>query len=93
MVNLILKTKPIRVACNMLFCAVFFCWAGVKPRETVSGLFGRKVHEPFQTGHGIGRFWLQGLLFIDSLHPHEEFHCANTAAFEEASREALGYDQ
>ncbi len=86
------KTKPVRIAFNMLCCAVFFCWAGPKPRETISGLFGRKVHEPFATGRGMGRFWLNGLLFIDALHRGEEFHCAETAACEAESREALGYE-
>lgn len=87
------KTKPVRIAFNMLCCAVLFCWAGVKPRETISGLFGRKVHEPFETGRGMGRFWLYGLLFIDWMHsPTEEFHCAHTAACEAEAREALEYE-
>lgn len=85
------KTKPIRIAFNMLCCAALFCWTDVKPRETISGLFGRKVHEPFNAGHGIGHFWLTGLRLIDAMHFREEFHCANTAACEAEARECLGY--
>jgi hypothetical protein len=88
------KSKPFTIAFNMLTCATVFAWAKPWPRETISGLFGRKVHEPFYTGRGFSAFWLNGLLFIDWLHRNaEEFHCANTAACEQEAREVLGYHE
>lgn len=81
--RLILRTKPIRVAFNMLCCAVLFCWAGVRPRETISGLFGRKDRET------DGRFWVYGAELIDALHPHEPNHCSETSYCEARMREAL----
>lgn len=76
--------RPIRVSVNMLCCATLFCWAGVLPRETISGLFGR-------LGYSKGRaaFWRIGRKAIDLLHPHEPDHCVETAVCESRMRSAL----
>lgn len=76
-------TKPIRIACNMLCCAVLFCWAGVQPRETISGLFGRKARH-------TARFWIYGERFIDWMHSgREENHCLETSRGEAHMRKTL----
>lgn len=88
-INLKNRTKPIRVAFNMLCCAVFFCWARPEPRETISGLFGRKCRSP---GTGVRkRFWNFGLELIDSMHDEPD-HCRETAFLEYEARRILGYD-
>lgn len=81
--SMIFRTKPIRVACNILWCAVLFAPWGVKPRETISGLFGRKA---LTVG---GWFWVAGRNFIDRLHVYEQLHCAEIATSEERMRQAL----
>lgn len=80
--SLITRTKPIRISFNMFCCAIFFCWAGVKPRETLSGLFGRRAANTHI-------FWKIGQRFIDALHPHEKRHCYETWQCEERMRKAL----
>jgi hypothetical protein len=67
----------------MLCCAVFFCWAGVQPRETISGLFGRKARN-------TSKFWIYGERFIDWMHTgREERHCYDTWQCEVRMRGAL----
>ena len=85
------RTKPIRIAFNMLCCAVFFCWAKPWPRETISGLFGRKSYDYYFVARRVPWFWNTGTKFIDSLHPHEVDHCVETAMCEAKARRALGY--
>lgn len=88
----IAKTKALRIAFNMLCCAVFFCWASPKPRETISGLFGRKAVEiPFNLKMRIPKFWRAGAKFINALHPSEDDHCFETAILEAHARRCLGY--
>lgn len=83
--KLILKTKPIRVSFNMFCCATLFFWAGVEPRETISGLFGRRGYSPKSNA-----FWRYGRAFIDGLHHgHEADHCAETAICEARMRDEL----
>ena len=79
----VLKTKPIRVSFNMFCCATLFFWAGVLPRETISGLFGRKAYK-----HKRG-IWIHGARFIDVLHTNEPDHCVETAICEARMREEL----
>lgn len=82
------KTKPFRIAFNMLSCAICFAWAGVEPRETISGLFGRKC----LYANGLPkRFWRAGRAIIDRIHREEKDHCAETAYLEHQARIALGY--
>jgi len=81
--ELILKTKPIRVAFNMLSCAVLFAPWGVKPRETISGFLGRQS----LANHSRALLRLRGL--IDGLHPHEPNHCLDTYECERRMRNAL----
>lgn len=81
---MILRTKPIRVSFNMFCCALLFFWAGVKPRETISGLFGRLGYS-----RGRSKFWRVGRRFIDRLHPHEIDHCVETADCEQRMRAEL----
>lgn len=72
--------RPIRLAWNMLCCAVLFAPFGVLPRETISGWTGRNAHIR----------WVRRLeIFIDWLHPHEPNHCFETALVEEFSRRVL----
>lgn len=79
------RTKPFRVACNMFFCAVLFSWwVGVYPRETISGLFGRKAF----SAKGEN-FWTIGARVIDSWHPLENAHCMETFVLEEHARAVL----
>jgi hypothetical protein len=66
----------------MLFCAVFFGWAGVLPRETISGFIGRKASNT----HWI---WKAGERFINWMHPHEPGHCFETYQCESKMRERL----
>ena len=80
------RTKPVRIAFNMLCCAILFAWACPKPRETISGLFGRKYY--WDSGH---RFWLHGCKLIDKLHRTEPEHCLATARLEVRARRELGY--
>ena len=68
----------------MLTCAIVFCWAKPYPRETISGLFGRRA----MLGNN---FWRRGRDFINWLHQHEVDHCFDTWACENAARKALGY--
>jgi hypothetical protein len=68
----------------MFCCATLFFWAGVKPRETISGLFGRLGHSRERA-----KFWHAGRKFIDRLHPHEDFHCSETAICEKRMRDEL----
>jgi hypothetical protein len=68
----------------MLCCATLFFWADVKPRETISGLFGRKGASKYQS-----RFWNYGRLFIDRLHAFEHDHCRDTAECEDRMRREL----
>lgn len=76
-------TKPIRIAFNMLCCATIFWWAGVMPRETISGLFGRKAQH-------TSRFWIYGERFIDWMHSgREENHCRETWLSERHMRKAM----
>jgi nicotinamidase-related amidase len=66
----------------MFCCATLFFWAGVLPRETISGLFGRKGY--------TATFWRMGRQFIDWLHTGHEFdHCVETAVCEARMREEL----
>lgn len=85
----VMKTKPIRVSFNMFCCATLFCWAGVLPRETISGLFGRKVGIDADVPYHRIKYWRAGMAFIDRLHPHEEDHCVETAECERRMREEL----
>jgi hypothetical protein len=79
------RTKPFRIAWNMWFCATFLFWAGTYPRETVSGLFGRKA-----LAAGARRnFWTIGAEVIDSWHPDEAAHCTATFVLEEHARRVL----
>lgn len=85
--GIVTQTKPIRIAFNMLCCAIFFCWAKPKPRETISGLFGRNFY--YESG---SKFWEYGCRLIDKIHrPHEDEHCLETAFLEGRARRALGY--
>jgi hypothetical protein len=86
--NLILRTKPLRVSFNMFCCAVLFCWAGVKPRETISGLFGRKGRWENNPSLRPG-FWCVGRKLIDAMHRHESNHCSETADCESRMRNEL----
>jgi hypothetical protein len=79
------KSKPFTIAFNMLTCATLFCWAGPCPRETISGLFGRKKWM------AAGRFWVLGARLIDAMHPNEPHHCKETFECETAMRQALRY--
>lgn len=82
--GLIERTKPVRIAFNMLCCAVLFAWADPRPRETISGLFGRKCsYKP------VGRFWYLGQRFINWIHPHEPDHCYETWQYEIRMRNCL----
>jgi hypothetical protein len=87
-------TKPIRIAFNMLCCATLFFWAKPKPRETISGLFGRKVaNAPFdlKMSRTMVRFWYAGERFINWLHWREIDHCFHTTVCENRARHELGY--
>lgn len=79
-------TKPVRVSFNMFCCATLFCWAGVLPRETISGLFGRKA---YKARGPLAGFWRFGERFIDRLHKHEDKHCLDTWHCERRMREEL----
>lgn len=89
--KLILRTKPLRIAINMLCCALLFCWARPYPRETISGLFGRKAYQAYFRTKRIPIFWNAGMKLIDALHQHEVDHCVETAKCEEQARRVLGY--
>jgi hypothetical protein len=80
------KTKPFTIACNMLTCATLFYFAQPWPRETISGLFGRKA----KTG---GVLWKAGRSAINWMHKHEEDHCTETAWLEGRARQCLGYHE
>lgn len=84
--GLIAATKPIRISFNMLSCAVLFCWAGVQPRETLSGFFGRRAQYSKYKGMC---FWRFGAAVIDMLHPHEPDHCHDTYCCESSMRKGL----
>jgi len=91
------KTKPFRLAFNMFCCATIFCWAGVKPRETISGLAGRKAYdlamwEPNEPKVRGGRFWRVLEWVIDVMHRGEHMHCYQTATSEWEARRTLGYE-
>jgi hypothetical protein len=80
----------------MLTCATLFCWAKPWPRETISGLFGRKAAgAPFdvRSPRWVTRFWIKGARFINAIHRSEADHCMETAALENQARHCLGYHQ
>lgn len=94
--KLIAITKPLRIAFNMLCCATLLAWAGPKPRETVSGLIGRKSYVAcvdYGTYDIRYRFWRAFEWLIDVLHRREEMHCYSTYQLEWRAREILGYDE
>lgn len=70
----------IRLALNMLWCALLLWPFKTMPRETISGFLGRN--------YANGRFVLFAR-FVDWLHPHEVEHCISTAILEARAREAL----
>lgn len=78
------RSKPIRIATNMWCCAVLFIWADPRPRETISGLFGRRVS--YADAHV---FWRWGKSLIDWMHPHEPNHCHETWQYEIRMRNCL----
>lgn len=91
------KTKALRIAFNMLTCATVFALAKPWPRETISGLIGRKYDE-----HVRGfvkytfrvRLWTVAMQVIDKLHrPREQFHCYETYQLEKRARRVLGYHE
>jgi hypothetical protein len=70
----------IRLALNMLWCALLLWPFQTMPRETISGFLGRN--------YANGRF-VRFAKFVDSIHPHETDHCIATATLEAKAREAL----
>lgn len=66
----------------MLTCAVLLAPWGVRPRETLSGFFGRRLVAGSRVAALV--VWI-----IDSLHPAESDHCLETYRCEERMREAL----
>ena len=70
----------LRLAFNMLWCALLLWPWGTMPRETISGFLGRN--------YANGRF-VTLARFVDWLHPHESEHCIKIATMEAAAREAL----
>lgn len=70
----------VRLALNMLWCALFLWPFKTMPRETISGFLGRN--------YANGRF-VTLARFVDWLHPHEVEHCISTAVLEARAREAL----
>ena len=87
------KSKPFTIACNMLTCAVLLHFAKPWPRETISGLVGRKQHEHYFRSRRVPAPWRQLARFIDWLHPHEIDHCHDTALLEAKARRVLGYHE
>lgn len=84
-------TKPVRIAFNMLCCATLFSWAKPYPRETISGLFGRKAYLAYFATKRIPIFWRVGVRLIDAMHRKEADHCVETAKLENKARQCLGY--
>ena len=70
----------LRLALNMLWCALLLWPFKTMPRETVSGFLGRN--------YANGRF-VRLAKFVDWVHPNETDHCINTAILEAKAREAL----
>lgn len=82
------RTKALRIAFNMLVCAIAFAPAKPWPRETISGLVGRKCYESRHAHRG----WSTLRRFIDWLHrKYEPDHCGETATMENSARRKLGY--
>jgi hypothetical protein len=71
------KFFKLRVAINMLVCALVFGAFGSLPRETISGFLGRR-------GMDVSRsaVWELLMMLVDALHPHEKGHCQRVAAEE-----------
>jgi hypothetical protein len=70
----------VRLALNMLWCALLLWPFKTMPRETISGFLGRNFAN--------GKF-VTLARFVDWLHPHEQDHCISTAILEARAREAL----
>lgn len=70
----------LRLAFNMLWCALLLWPFKTMPRETISGFLGRNFAN--------GRFVMLAR-FVDWMHPHEADHCISTAILEAKAREAL----
>lgn len=87
------KTKALRIAFNMFCCASLFFWAKPWPRETISGLFGRKSYDYYFVARRVPWFWNIGTRLIDALHRKELDHCVETAMLEAKARRVLGYHQ
>ena len=66
---------------NMLTCAVLF-WPWALPRETISGLMGRKSMEGWWLAKGAEAL-------IDALHWWEPDHCYVTFVLENEARRRL----
>lgn len=76
------------VALNMLLCSVLFCWCAL-PRETISGLVGRKT-----SFYGYCRLWQAPIWrgarwVIDRLYSWERNHCELVRRQEMEARRAL----
>lgn len=76
------KARNVRLAINMLTCALLLTPFGSLPRETISGFFGRNGANGRPFAKRVARF-------IDSLHPREAEHCLETAELEAGARAIL----
>lgn len=78
------RTFKLRVALNMLVCALVFGAFGSLPRETISGFLGRRGPHPTDV-----TFLFVLMAIVDALHPKEEFHCFRVAREEDAGWRAM----
>lgn len=78
------KFFKLRVAINMLVCALVFGLFGSYPRETISGFLGRR-------GMDLSRsaVWELLMMLVDALHLHERRHCLRVAREEAAAWRVL----
>lgn len=88
------KSKPFTIAFNMLTCATLLAWAKPWPRETISGLVGRKCYERYFVARRVPARWRIPCQIIDWLHRKTEVdHCVETAFLEARARRCLGYHE
>lgn len=80
------RTFKLRVAINMLVCAIVFGAFGSLPRETISGFLGRKG-APSIGKRPFPWYWLMAL--VDKLHKNETSHCYTVACEEDAGWRAM----
>lgn len=76
------------VALNMLLCSVAFFWCAL-PRETISGLVGRKVRHYVLERPWQSRAWRGAQAVVNTIYWWEADHCNLVALQERDARAAL----